>query len=94
MLDSLREFHKRNEEKQKRTAKLKRYLSEKTIKTSKDSKKKEIIRGISAYFNPGEMIAVMGPSGTELYLHLNSHPLSLSLSLPPSLSQAVVKQPS
>ena len=25
---------------------------------------KRILKGISAYFNPGELIAVMGPSGT------------------------------
>ena len=70
MLDSLQEFQKRYEGKQRRTGNLKRYLSERTIKSNKDSKKKEIIRGISAYFNPGEMIAVMGPSGTELYMSL------------------------
>ena len=29
----------------------------------KVNKKKEIISGISAYFNPGELVAVMGPSG-------------------------------
>ena len=29
----------------------------------KINKKKEIISGISAYCNPGELVAVMGPSG-------------------------------
>jgi len=27
-------------------------------------KKKKILNGISAYFNPNELIAIMGPSGT------------------------------
>lgn len=25
--------------------------------------KKEIIKGVSTYFNPGELVAIMGPSG-------------------------------
>ena len=30
--------------------------------------KKKILNGISAYFNPGEMVAIMGPSGLMLNL--------------------------
>ena len=26
-------------------------------------RKKEIIKGVSTYFNPGELVAIMGPSG-------------------------------
>ena len=27
------------------------------------AKEKEILKGISVYFNPGEMVGIMGPSG-------------------------------
>ena len=27
------------------------------------TKRKKILKGISVYFNPGEMIGIMGPSG-------------------------------
>ena len=27
------------------------------------TKKKRILNGVSVYFNPGELIAIMGPSG-------------------------------
>ena len=27
---------------------------------------KKILKGISLYFNPGQLVAIMGPSGTEL----------------------------
>lgn len=30
---------------------------------NKKKKEKEIIRGVSAYFNPGELVAILGPSG-------------------------------
>lgn len=32
------------------------------------NKKKEIISGVSAYFNPGELVAVMGPSGNPIII--------------------------
>lgn len=36
--------------------------------------KKEIIKGVTTYFNPGELVAIMGPSGeTEVGLKWNSH---------------------
>lgn len=31
-------------------------------KSNKDCKK-EIIKGVTTYFNPGELVAIMGPSG-------------------------------
>ena len=32
--------------------------------TARDKgRKKEIIKGVSTYFNPGELVAIMGPSG-------------------------------
>lgn len=40
------------------------------MKNKKLSNKKEIIRGISAYFNPGELVAVMGPSGMRLEYYI------------------------
>ena len=32
---------------------------------SPDNKKKQIINGISTCFNPGQLIAIMGPSGNQ-----------------------------
>lgn len=31
----------------------------------KKGRKKEIIKGVSTYFNPGELVAIMGPSGIK-----------------------------
>lgn len=31
--------------------------------SNQKKKEKEIIRGVSAYFNPGELVAILGPSG-------------------------------
>ena len=33
-------------------------------KMSFNGKTKKILSGISAYFNPGELVAIMGPSGS------------------------------
>ena len=32
--------------------------------TKSEENKKEILKGISLYFNPGEMASIMGPSGS------------------------------
>ena len=32
-------------------------------KSLKQSNRKEILKGITTYFNPGELVAIMGPSG-------------------------------
>ena len=33
------------------------------------AKTKRILNGISAYFNPGELIAIMGPSGRKQHIN-------------------------
>ena len=52
---TIRDFNKQREEKKKMFSKLCQ---------SSDNKKKQIINGISTYFNPGQLIAIMGPSGS------------------------------
>lgn len=77
MINSLYEFQRKHQQKQK-TKKSLRYSFNK-----KDGKKKEILKGISAYFNPGEMVAIMGPSGIA----------APYLPIPFLILQAVERQP-
>lgn len=35
-------------------------------------RKKTILNGITTYFNPGELVAIMGPSGTEMNVSIYS----------------------
>ena len=36
------------------------------------AKTKRILNGISAYFNPGELIAILGPSGMTEFSHIQT----------------------
>ena len=62
MVSQLQQFRRQYEQQQQmsKCSKFKKILKK---KFSKSNKKKEILKGISAYFNPGEMVAIMGPSG-------------------------------
>ena len=64
MISQLQQFRRQYEQQQQmsRGSRFKKFLKK---KLSKPDKKKEILKGISAYFNPGEMVAIMGPSGIK-----------------------------
>lgn len=72
MIAALNQFRQQYEQRQSsRVARLKYSLKKKFKKNPK--KKKEILKGISAYFNPGEMVAIMGPSGIVDCAQLSAH---------------------
>lgn len=67
MIDALYEFQLKHQQKLEQ-GKKKKLFGRFNKEPGKEGvgKKKDILRGISAYFNPGEMVAIMGPSGTLL----------------------------
>jgi len=38
-----------------------------------EAKTKVILKGISLYFNPGQLVAIMGPSGMYTHTHTRTH---------------------
>jgi len=58
MAAALREFRQKREEKKPRT-----FFG---LCKSSDDRMKQIICGVSTYFNPGQLIAIMGPSGKNI----------------------------
>ncbi len=63
---SVREFQNMHGEQKKHKKQLIHHV--RAYEAPQKKQKKTILNGITTYFNPGELVAIMGPSGTEIEL--------------------------
>lgn len=62
---SVRQYNERGKQEKECKGRLRGHNGESKARKTNAQKthKKEILKGISTYFNPGELVAIMGPSG-------------------------------